>query len=457
MGHKSYEMDMCSGPLLGKMILFALPLMASSILQLLFNAADIVVVGKFAGNQALAAVGSTGALINLIVNLFIGLSVGTNVLVARYFGARQEKDLRETIHTSVLASVIGGAILVVIGLVAAKPLLSLMGTPDDVIEHASLYMRIYFIGMPVNMLYNFGSAILRAVGDTRRPLYFLLIAGVINVVLNLIFVIAFSMGVAGVAAATIISQAISALLIVYCLIRSQGLYQLHLKSLRIHMDKLMKMVRIGLPAGMQGAIFSISNVLIQSSINSFGSIVMAGNTAASNIEGFVYVSMNAVHQTALSFTSQNLGAKHYKRIEKVLLLSLALVTVIGVALGGGAYLLGNTLLRIYSPDVEVIHYGMLRMAYVCIPYFLCGVMDVMVGSLRGLGYSIMPMIVSLAGACGLRILWIYTLFAIEPTLPMLYVSYPVSWLVTAVVHGICYLVVRRKFIHKEEPAAPAVE
>ncbi|MBC8543220.1 MAG: MATE family efflux transporter [Clostridia bacterium] len=450
-------MDMCSGPLLGKMILFALPLMVSSILQLLFNAADIIVVGKFAGNQALAAVGSTGALINLIVNLFIGLSVGTNVLVARYYGAHQGEDLSETIHTSILASVIGGAILVVIGLVVAEPLLHLMGTPDDVIEQSSLYMRIYFIGMPVNMLYNFGSAILRAVGDTKRPLYFLLVAGVINVVLNLIFVIVFSMGVAGVATATIISQAISALLIVYCLIRSQGLYQLHLKKLRIHMDKLGKMVRIGLPAGMQGAIFSISNVLIQSSINSFGSTVMAGNTAASNIEGFVYVSMNAVHQTTLSFTSQNLGAKQYKRIEKVLLLSLALVTVIGVALGGGAYLLGNTLLRIYSTDAEIIHYGMLRMAYVCVPYFLCGVMEVMVGSLRGLGYSIMPMIVSLAGACGLRILWLYTLFAMDPTLPMLYISYPVSWFVTAAVHGICYLVVRRKFIHKEEPAAPAVE
>ncbi len=347
--------------------------------------------------------------------------------------------------------------MVVIGLVVAEPLLHLMGTPDDVIEQSSLYMRIYFIGMPVNMLYNFGSAILRAVGDTKRPLYFLLVAGVINVVLNLIFVIVFSMGVAGVATATIISQAISALLIVYCLIRSQGLYQLHLKKLRIHMDKLGKMVRIGLPAGMQGAIFSISNVLIQSSINSFGSTVMAGNTAASNIEGFVYVSMNAVHQTTLSFTSQNLGAKQYKRIEKVLLLSLALVTVIGVALGGGAYLLGNTLLRIYSTDAEIIHYGMLRMAYVCVPYFLCGVMEVMVGSLRGLGYSIMPMIVSLAGACGLRILWLYTLFAMDPTLPMLYISYPVSWFVTAAVHGICYLVVRRKFIHKEEPAAPAVE
>ena len=448
---------MCSGPLLGKMILFALPLMVSSILQLLFNAADIIVVGKFAGNQALAAVGSTGALINLIVNLFIGLSVGTNVLVARYYGAHQGEDLSETIHTSILASVIGGAILVVIGLVVAEPLLHLMGTPDDVIEQSSLYMRIYFIGMPVNMLYNFGSAILRAVGDTKRPLYFLLVAGVINVVLNLIFVSAFSMGVAGVAAATIISQAISALLIVYCLIRSQGVYQLHLKKLRIHMDKLVKMVRIGLPAGMQGAIFSISNVLIQSSINSFGSIVMAGNTAASNIEGFVYVSMNAVHQTTLSFTSQNLGAKQYKRIEKVLLLSLALVTVIGLTLGGGAYLLGNTLLRIYSPDAEIIHYGMLRMAYVCVPYFLCGVMEVMVGSLRGLGYSIMPMIVSLAGACGLRILWLYTLFAMDPTLPMLYVSYPVSWFVTAAVHGICYLVVRRKFIHKEGPAMPAVE
>ena len=290
---KSYEMDMCNGPLLGKILIFAVPLMLSGILQLLFNAADIIVVGRFSGSHALAAVGSTSALINLLVNVFIGLSVGTNVLIAQYYGAKDRKNISETVHTSVLISLI----LVFVGVALAKPILKLMGTPDDVLNQAVLYIRIYFLGMPVTMLYNFGAAILRAIGDTKRPLYFLSIAGVVNVVLNLIFVIAFDMGVAGVALATVISQVISAALVVRCLVCMDGICRLNLKKLHIHRDKLMRMVQIGLPAGMQGAIFSLSNVLIQSSVNSFGSVAMAGNTAAANIEGFVYNSMNAVHQT----------------------------------------------------------------------------------------------------------------------------------------------------------------
>lgn len=435
---------MCNGPLLGKILLFAIPLMLSGILQLLFNAADIIVVGRFVGHQALAAVGSTSSLINLLVNVFIGLSVGTNVLVANYYGAKKDAQVSETVHTSVLTSLICGAILILAGLLLAGPLLTLMGTPDDVLDQATLYMRIYFAGMPVIMLYNFGSAILRAIGDTQRPLYFLLLAGVINVLLNLLFVTQFGMGVAGVALATVLSQLVSAGLIVYTLLKSEGCFRLELHRLKIHPDRLRQMIRIGLPAGMQGAIFSISNVLIQSSINSFGSVAMAGSTAAANIEGFVYTSMNALHQTALSFTSQNYGAGKLKRINKILMLCLACVSVVGLLMGNLAYLFGTQLLGIYSSDPEVISYGLIRMAYICIPYFLCGVMDVMVGSLRGLGYSIMPMLVSLTGACGFRILWIFTVFKWSRSLETLFLSYAISWFLTAAVHMICYFFAMQK-------------
>ena len=441
---KSYEIDMCNGPLTGKLLRFAIPLMFSGILQLLFNAADIIVAGRFAGHQALAAVGSTSSLINLLVNVFIGLSVGANVLVANYIGAKQEKAVSETVHTAILLSLLCGIVLIFIGVLLAKPLLTLMGTPDDVLDQAAVYMRIYFIGMPATMLYNFGAAILRAVGDTKRPLYFLFASGVVNVILNLIFVIVFHLGVAGVAIATVISQCISALLVLRCLIHEEGMYRLHLNKLKIHKSRLILMIRIGLPAGMQGAIFSISNVLIQSSVNSFGSQVMAGNTAASNIEGFVYNAMNAVYQTSLSFTSQNMGAKQFGRVNKILFECLCVVSAVGILLGGGAYLLGEQLLSIYTTDPEVIAYGITRMSYVCATYFLCGLMDVMVGSIRGMGYSIMPMLVSLTGACAFRIIWIFTIFQVEHTLDCLYISYPISWILTAGVHLLCFFLVRKK-------------
>ncbi len=447
--NKSYEMDMCSGPLLKKILVYALPLVLSGVLQLLFNAADIIVVGRFTGSSALAAVGSTGSLINLLVNLFIGLSIGTNVLVARYYGAKDAKAVEETVHTSVLTAGVGGILLIFVGFFAARPLLELMGTPEDVIDQAVLYMRIYFVGMPAFMLYNFGAAVLRAIGDTRRPLYFLLIAGVINVIFNLIFVIVFHMGVAGVAIATVISQVISAVLVILCLLRTQGMCRLEVSKLHINKHKLVSMLRIGLPAGLQGIVFSISNVLIQSSINSFGSQVMAGNTAASNIEGFVYTAMNAIYQTSLSFTSQNLGAGQYKRIDRILGRCLMVVAIIGLVLGNGAYLLGTQLLGIYSTEAEVISYGLVRLSIVSSTYFLCGLMDVMVGSIRGLGYSVLPMLVSLTGACAFRVLWIFTVFSWERTLICLYISYPVSWLLTASAHFICYLVVRRRVFPKE--------
>lgn len=437
-------MDMCNGPIFGKLLVFALPLMLSGILQLLFNAADIVVVGKFSGSHALAAVGSTGALINLFVNVFIGFSIGTNVLVAQYFGGRDEKNVHETVHTSILLGIVGGFILIVAGMVFAKPMLEWMDTPEDVLSHAVLYMRIYFIGMPAMLVYNFGAAILRAIGDTRRPLYYLLSAGMINVILNLFFVIVLDMGVAGVATATVISQIVSAILIVRCLMHSDGIYRLDLHELKIYKRKMVHIAKIGLPAGVQGAVFSLSNVLIQSSVNSFGSIAMAGNTAAGNIEGFVYTSMNAVYQTALSFTSQNVGGERQDRIPKIVFQCLAIVTVVGAVLGNLAYQCGPFLLNIYSSDPEVIQYGMSRMQIICQWYFLCGIMDVAVGILRGMGYSVMPMLVSLAGACGLRVLWIFTVFVWKHSLFVLYLSYPITWTITLAVHFICFFVIWKR-------------
>lgn len=447
---KKYEINMCEGPLAGKIILYAVPLILSSVLQLLFNAVDIIVVGRYCGSDSLAAVGSTTSLVNLLMNVFIGLSVGTNVLVARYYGAGREKDVNDTVHTAVLSSLIGGVILAGIGITLAKPLLELMSSPEDVIDLSALYLRIYFIGMPVTLLYNFGSAILRAIGDTRRPLYFLAFSGVINVCLNLVFVIVFDMGVAGVAVATIISQAISAALVVRCLMGLEGACRLDLHKLRIVKNRFLEMLRYGLPAGIQGTLFSLSNVLIQSSINSFGSLTMAGNAAAANLEGFVYVSMNAFHHTALSFTSQNYGAGKYERINKVLGWCLFLVTVVGITVGGAFYLLRVPLLKIYNNDPQVIAFGMIRMLYICIPYFLCGLMDTMVGALRGLGYSVMPMIVSLMGACAFRIVWIKTVFAVNPTLEVLYISYAISWLVTFLVHAVCFVVARGRINRKND-------
>ena len=445
---KSYEIDMCNGPLLGKIMLFTLPLMLSGILQLLFNAADVVVVGRFAGNEALAAVGSTGALTNLLVNLFIGLSVGANVLVARYYGGRQEEEVSRTVHTSMLVSGVGGMILTLLGITAAKPLLLLMDTPENVIGHSVLYMRIYFVGMPVMLVFNFGSAILRAIGDTRRPLFYLIIAGIINVVLNLFFVIALHLGVAGVALATVISQCVSTALIVRCLMRTQGCFQLCLSKLHMDWDKFRKIEAIGLPEGIQGSLFSISNVLIQSSVNSFGSVDMAGNTAGSNVEGFVYTAMNSVHQTAVSFTGQNLGGRRYDRIRVIMLECVLFVSVIGLVLGNGAVLLGDGILGFYSSDPEVIHYGLQRMRIICAPYFICGLMDVLVGCIRGLGYAVMPMLVSLLGACVFRVIWIYTVFQWDRTLHTLYISYPISWSVTAAAHLVCFIVVYRKLKNK---------
>lgn len=442
---------MLSGPLYKNLILYSLPLMASGILQLLYNAADVIVVGRWAGSESLAAVGSCGSLMNLVINLFMGLSVGTSVVVAQRMGARRYADVGRAVQTSITVSAIGGVLIGAFGFVFARTALQLMDSPEDVIGLATLYIRICFLGVPAIMVYNFGAAVLRAVGDTKRPLYFLAVSGVVNVVLNLVSVIVFGMGVAGVAIATILSQYISAVLVVLCLARSHECFRFDIHHPSICGKDLAEMVRIGLPAGIQGTLFSFSNVIIQSTVNSFGSVVMAGNSAASNLEGFIYTSMNALHHAALTFSGQNYGARQYRRTGRVLVDCLVLVSAVGLALGTLMYLFRVPLLGIYTPEPDVIAAGAIRCSVICLTYFTCGTMDVMVGGLRGLGYSIVPMIVSLLGACGMRIVWIYTVFVLHPTLEWLYVSYPISWVLTTLIHAVCYLAVRRRLPADGEP------
>ena len=425
--HSHRTMDMTEGSLFGNVLFFALPIMLSSILQLLFNAADTIVVGRFAGREALAAVGSVGALNNMIVSLFTGMSIGVNVLVARFTGAREAQKVKDTVHTSILLALVGGAGLTVVGILASRPLLLLMGSPDDVIDLAVLYVRIIFIGMPVQMLFNFSAAVLRAVGDTKRPLYFLTIAGIINVILNLVFVIVFHMSVAGVALATILSQAVSAVLVTRSLMLMEGPTHLNLKKLKIHGRALKLIIQIGLPAGIQSCMFSLSNVLIQSSVNSFGSVVIAGNAAASNVGGFVYQGMNTFQQAVTCFAGQNMGARKPKRVIRSMYVSLFWALIFGLLLGSFSCIFGTQLLGFYSTDADVIAVGLERLYIVCGPYFLCGIMDVMTGVLRGIGYSLLPMIISLAGVCGFRVFWIYTVFAAHRSMKCLMISYPVTW------------------------------
>ncbi len=459
---KQYEIDMCNGPILSRMLRFSIPLMCSSVLQLLFNAADIVVVGRWAGDNSLAAVGSNTALIGLLTNLFVGLAVGANTLAAKYYGAHDQEELRKTVHTSMLLSLISGLILTVVGVVGARTILIWMQTPANVLDLATLYLRIYFLGMTATMVYNFGSALLRAEGDTQRPLYFLSLAGVVNIILNLFFVIVMKLDVAGVAIATVISQCISASLVVRCMVKDLGPLHLDLRQLRLHKKTLGRILRIGLPAGFQGILFSLSNVVIQSSVNSFGEIIMAGNSAAANIEQFVYVSMNALYQATISFTSQNLGAGNYHRIRKIMIRAQLCVLAVGILLGNAATLCGHTLLSIYSRSPEVIEAGLVRLGIVSRTYALCGMMDVMVGGLRGIGYSVTPMLVSLIGACGLRLLMIATIFQMPAfhSIQMLYWSYPITWILTFSAHLVCYLwamkKLRRHLLSDEIPAAQEV-
>lgn len=442
--NKRYQLDMTEGRLLPKILLFSLPLMASSVLQLLFNAADVVVVGKFAGSVALAAVSSTTSLINLITQLFIGLSIGVNVVVAKHIGERDFDKTYRSVSTSIIISLVGGVIVTVVGFLFCKTMLQLMGSPDDVIDLSALYLKIYFLGTIAMMLYNYGSAILRAQGDTQRPLKFLTLSGVLNVILNLIFVIVLKMSVAGVALATIISQYISAVLIMICLMKEKYPFGISLKEMTFDAAEFKQILVIGLPAGIQGTVFALSNVTVQSSINSFGKIVMAGNGAASNLEGFVYVAMNTFYQSAISFTSQNLGAKKYERLTPILFTCLGCVLVTGAVLGIGLWYFGDIFLSIYSSDPEVISAGIIRLSYIGKIYFLCGTMDVLCGCLRGMGYSLIPMINSLLGSCAFRLVWLATVFKIYHTQDMVYIVYPLSWIITIILHLILYIYVRKK-------------
>jgi len=455
---KSHSIDMCSGSLADKILLFALPLMASSLLQLLFNAADVVVVGRFAGKEALAAVGSNTSLINLMINLFVGLSVGTNVVVARDLGAGRYDNVGRSVHTAMTLALISGVGMMIFGTVMVRQLLEWMSSPTDVIDLATVYLRIYFLGMPANLVYNFGAAILRAQGDTQRPLYFLTFAGVVNVALNLVFVIGLHLDVAGVALATIIAQYISAALVVWCMMNEKGPLHLELKRLGLKWQVVRQILQVGLPAGFQGVVFSLSNVVIQSSLNSFNDpVLVAGSAAGANIESFVYVTMNAFHQAAITFVGQNYGAGQCERVDKVARQCVCFAVLFGIAFGNLAYLFGRQLAGIYAPgEPEVIQQALVRMLFICCSYFICGAMDVLVGVLRGLGSSVIPMITSIVGACGLRLLWVATVFPLYRTPACLYLSYPVTWTVTALSHFLfLMLVVRRRAFAKVKSNGPA--
>ena len=435
---------MCNGTIMDKLISFSLPLMLSGILQLMFNAVDIIVVGRFSGSQALAAVGSTTALINVFTNLFIGISLGANVLAARFYAAGKDREMSDTVHTAVTLALVSGIVMAFVGLIFSRWALELMGTPDDVIGQSALYMKIYFLGMPFFMLYNYGAAILRAVGDTKRPLIFLVISGVVNAVLNLILVIMFHMDVAGVAIATVISQLISCILVLRCLRTSKTSYQLHFGKLRINTVYLKQIFQVGIPAGIQSTVINLSNALLQSSVNSFGSTAMAGYTAANNIFGFLYVAVNSVTQACMSFTSQNYGLRKLKRMDKILIDCLILTVVVSLVLGGGVYLFGAEILRLYTEEAEVIRCGIEIFAYTTVTYFLCGIMDLFPGALRGMDRSTVPMILSVIGTVGTRIVWVFWLFPAHRSLAFLFISYPASWGITIVMQVICYIFVRNK-------------
>ena len=441
------NIDMLNGSLFKNVIAYTIPIILTGFLQLLFNAADLVIVGRFCGSLSVAAVGATGSITNLIVNLFIGLSVGAGVVVAQAIGAGDNKKTHRTVHTAIPTALVGGVILTIVGIGFSETFLKWMDTPQDVLPLSALYMKIYFAGIIFMMIYNFCSSILRAAGDTKSPLIFLTFAGVINVVLNVIFVTVFNLNVAGVALATTISQAVSAILVVIALVKRDDACKLYFSKLKFYKSEFLQIIKIGLPAGIQGSLFSISNVIIQSSINSFGSVVMSGNAAALNIEGFMFVCLNAFHQTTLNFTGQNIGANQYKRAKKVFLLSLLCVFVVGLVISVSVYLAGPHLLKIYLPDsAEAVLVGQIRLKCLCLSYCLLGMMDVSGGGLRGMGVSFAPMIISILGVCGIRIGWIYTIFQIPEfhTPETIYLSYTVSWGITFIAQTIAYFIAYNK-------------
>ena len=444
MEKNKFEIDMCNGPIMSKLISFSVPLILSGMLQLMFNAVDIIVVGQFSGSTSLAAVGSTTALINVFVNLFMGISLGANVVSARCYAMGRREEMSKTVHTAITIALVSGIIMAVIGVIFAKGALLLMGTPENVINLSTLYMRIYFLGMPFFMLYNYGAAILRAVGDTKRPLIFLVISGCINAGINMLLVIVFDMGVAGVAIGTVISQFVSCALVINYLYRTKSSYQLRFSKLKIEKDYMIQIFQVGVPAGIQSTVINFSNALLQSSVNSFGSVAMAGYTAANNVLGFLYVSVNSITQACMSFTSQNYAVGKHKRMDRVLIDCIVLSISVALILGGGAYLFGTYILNIYTSDADVIKCGLEILSITTVPYFFCGIMDLFPGALRGMGYSTIPMILSIIGTVGIRILWIFVFFPMHRSLYFLFISYPGSWIATIVMQVICYMLVRKK-------------
>ena len=444
-----YELDMCNGPIMRKLVSFSVPLILSGNLQLLFNAVDIIVVGKFTGRQALAAVGSTSSLINMLITFFIGISLGTNVMTGRFYAAKKDKQITDIVHTSILFALLSGIFIAVVGLFSSRWALQLMSTPEDIIDQAALYMRIYLMGMPFFMMYNYGAAILRAVGDTKRPLIFLIAAGIINAGLNMVLVIVFHLGVVGVAVATMISEMISCILVLRCLYKTEGSYQLRFSKLRIRWVYLKEMLQVGLPAGIQSVVINFSNVLLQSSVNSFGSVATAGYTAANNIFGFLYATVNAFSQTCMTFISQNYGVQKWKRMDKILIECTCLSIGVTLVLGSLVYLFGPQLLGIYTTSPEVVQWGMEVLVYTSITYFFCGIMDLLPGAMRGIGCSAVPMILSIIGTVGVRIFWIYCIFPSHHEMDVLFISYPLSWTITVIMQYTCFYFVRKKIYPKK--------
>lgn len=443
MGNK-YTLDMTKGPFMKKILIFSVPLMLTGLLQLAYNTADVVVVGRFVGKEALAAVGSTGSLVNLFLNVFLGLSMGSGVMVARHIGENDDKAIHKCVHTSILLGLVCGIIVGFLGFFASESMLRLMNAPDDVIDLASLYLKIYFLGSPGLLVYNFGASVVRSTGDTKRPLYILTFAGLINVALNLVLVIKFNLGVSGVAIATIVSQYISAALILFFLSKMPNACRLKFGNLRINKTELKSILRLGLPAGIQNSLFSVSNVIIQSTVNSFGSVAMAGIAAGSNYDSYVYTCTNAVAQTTMTFSSQNMGARRYSNIGKVYRNCLIITTIIGVGMGALGCVFGNQIVGLFSDDAEVIAIGADRLLLIMPFYFFCSLMDVAASQIRGMGKSFEPMVVSLLGACGIRILWIYLILPLNKTLTNLYWAYPVSWAITFFAQFIMYFIIKRK-------------
>ena len=448
MAKKKYSIDMTTGVLFPKILGFAFPLMVTGLLQIVYNAADVMVVGRFAGSISLAAVGATSTLVNLMLNLFLGLSMGSGVVVAKHIGAGDGASVHRTVHSAMLLSILSGFVIGILGVVISPYALSAMGTPDEVHSLSTLYLRIFFLGTPANMVYNYGASILRATGDSKRPLYILTATGVLNVVLNLIFVIYFNMDVAGVALATIISQYVSAICVLYILLNINSYIHLSLRKLRFYKNEIRDILKIGIPAGLQGSLFSLSNVIIQSSINSFGAAAIAGNTASGNVDSIIFTCCNSVSQTATTFTSQNLGAGQYKRIRKIYFncvgVSMGIAAIFGVAL----LTFGPQILTVFSTDTEVIDMGLIRLRLFAVTYIINSVLDVTTGQMRGLGKSVIPMIVTMVGVCGLRVLWVFTVFPQYRSMFTLYLSYPVSWLATGIVLVTMYAVTFRKILKR---------